>query len=415
MTSQDSSLLKRLLVLGTGFGACSLVRKIGLKHYDVTVVSPRNHFLFTPLLPSTTVGTNEFRSIIEPIRHIRGNVRYLQASAEKIDIENQIVTCHPTGDGERFEITYDILVIGVGAQINTFNVPGVEEHALFLKNHSDARAIRQSLISNFESASLPNLSAEERKRLLHFVVVGGGPTGVEFAAELHDFLEEDLNHAFPLLASEVRITLVDAMDEILGSFTQELRKYAREVFDREKIEVRTQSIVKVVEADGITLQEGHKVECGLTLWCTGNAPVPFIDELPVEKDKAGRILIDEFLRIEGKEEIYAIGDCANMRGKEFPPTAQVAQQEGDYLARHLNRIAKGRSQKPFEYKHLGMLAYIGGRKALADLPNFEGAGFTTWLFWRSAYLTKLVSLKNKFMVLFDWFRTFLFGRDISRF
>lgn len=406
---------KRLVILGTGFGACTLLRNINLKGYDVTLISPRNHFLFTPLLPSTTVGTTEFRSIIEPIRRIRKGVHYLQSSAESIDRENRTVACRFADGQTDFQVPYDYLVLSVGARTNTFRVPGVEEHTLFLKDLADARAIRQNLIANFERASLPNLSDAERARLLHFVVVGGGPTGVEFAAELHDFLEDDLTRAFPVLAKQVRITLVDALDEILSSFAQELREYAKKLFEREDITVRTKSIVSRVEEGRIVLKDGAEIECGMIVWCTGNSPIPLIESLPFEKDRTGRLLTDEHLRVLGEERLFAVGDCSNQKNLDLPPTAQVAQQEGKHLSRVLNQMARGREPKPFQYRHMGMLAYIGERRALADLPKYEGAGFGTWVFWRSAYLTKLVSMKNKVLVLFDWFRTFLFGRDISRF
>ncbi len=407
----------KVVILGTGFAAFSLLHHLDGRRYDVSVVSPRNHFLFSPLLPSTTVGTLEFRSIIEPIRGLqeRTGLKFYQAHGSHIDLATKLVTCEGVFDRETFLLSYNVLVIAVGAISKTFNIPGVLEHALFLKELSDARAIRQRIIECFERASTPLVSEEERRRLLQFVVVGGGPTGIEFAAELHDFLEEDLRDAFPALFPEVRITLLEASKGILNMFDQKLGEYTLGRFKRNRIEVRTGSLVKEVTARGVTLADGTTFAAGLVVWSTGIGASPLVQGLPFAKDRAQRLVTDEFFAVDPDHTVFAIGDCATRSGDELPATAQVAQQEGEYLARLLNARARGRPERRFKYRHMGMLAYIGDRRALADTQYVKGYGFATWLFWRSAYVTKLVSFKNKVLVLFDWFKTALFGRDISRF
>jgi len=414
--NQSAGQKPKLLILGTGFAALSLLHHINRKGYDVMVASPRNHFLFTPLLPSTTVGTLEFRSIIEPIRAIEKKVgfQYFQATCADIDLETRLATCEGIFDRESFLVSYNILVIAVGGVSKTFNIPGVTEHAFFLKELSDARSIRQRVIECFERASTP-LASEERSRLLHFVVVGGGPTGVEFAAELHDFLEGDLSRAFPDLIGETRITLLEASTGILNMFDRKLGEYAMKRFNRAKIDVRTGSIVKEVTARSVRLADGSEIPAGLVVWSTGIGATPLVAKLPFAKDRAQRIITDSFFSVDEKRTVFAIGDCATRTGDELPATAQVAQQEGEYLAKLLNARISGKKEKQFKYRHMGMLAYIGDRRALADTQYFKGYGFTTWIFWRSAYLTKLVSLKNKILVLFDWMKTSIFGRDISRF
>jgi len=405
----------KLIILGTGFSGFSLLKNIDVRQYDVTVVSPRNHFLFTPLLPSTTVGTIEFRSIIEPVRTAREDITYYAAVCSGIDTDRQIVECRNVVDGAAFPLWYDILVIGVGAESNTFGIPGVREHAHFLRELADARSIRQRLVENFERASTPGISPEERKRLLQVVVVGGGPTGVEFAAELHDFVNEDIRRWYPRIAEDVTITLLEATNQLLNTFDTALRDYTLHLFRRQRIEVRLKSIVGKVSEKGLSLQDGSHVPCGLLVWSTGIGQLPFVRNLPFAKSKNSRILVDAFLRVKGFTNVYAAGDCATMDPVDFPATSQVAQQEGRYLARLLNNSALKKSTRPFRYRHYGMLAYVGSNKALADLAAVKGKGFSTWLFWRSTYLTKLVSLKNKVLVVFDWIKTFLFGRDISRF
>jgi NADH:ubiquinone reductase (non-electrogenic) len=405
---------QRLVILGTGFGAFNLVRHVA-EEYAVTIVSPRNHFLFTPLLPSTTVGTLEFRSIIEPIRHARRNLTFLHASAVSLDAGRKIVTCEATGGRHAFTVEYDILVIAVGAISNTFGVPGVADHALFLKELNDARVVRQRIITNIERANLPGLDEVERQRLLRFVICGGGPTGVEFAAELHDFLMDDLRQSYPALVAEARIILVEAGSEILNTFDEKLRTYARELFTRERVTVLTGSPVVKVDEWSVTLADGSTIPHGLLVWSTGIGPTPFVQNVILPKDRKSRLIVDEMFHVRGYHDIYALGDCSVVEGEELPATSQVAQQQGKYLAQSLTQRARGKNVEPFQYRHLGMLAYIGSNKALADLQNFKGRGWTTWLFWRSAYLSRIVSFKNKVLVLFDWMKAKVFGRDISQF
>lgn len=404
-----------LLILGTGFAAFSLVKAVDIERYQIVVVAPRNHFLFSPLLPSTTVGTIEFRSIIEPIRTARKGIRYHQASCTSIDLEKRVAHCEGKFKQTPFDVPYDRVVIAVGAVSNTFGIPGVAEHCYFLKEIQDARNIRHEVIQCFERASKPNRPVEDFDWLLRFVIVGGGPTGVEFAAELHDFIEQDLSKWFPDLIPYVRITLLEAQDSILTMFDASLSEYTRKHFTRNKIQVRTGSMVKEVRSGVVVLQSGEEIGYGLVVWSTGNGPTDLVANLDLPKDRARRVLTDASFRVAGRDDVYAIGDCAVIEDNPLPPTAQAAQQAGTHLAKMLNAVARGEPAPPFQYKHRGMLAYIGDKKALADLGNVRGKGFTAWLFWRSAYLTKLVSLQNKFLVASDWLRSFIFGRDISQY
>jgi NADH:ubiquinone reductase (non-electrogenic) len=408
---------KKVVVLGTGFSSFRFVKKIDKKKYDVTVISPRNHFLFTPLLPSTTVGTIEFRSIIEPVRNI-DYLTYHQANCESIDIENKKITCRDSDTKKIFEVEYDILVIGVGEVVNTYNIEGVKENALFLKELSDARKIRTKIIDCFENASLPNISEEEKRNFLRFVVCGGGPTGVEFAAEMHDFIEDDVKKKYQNLMKFVEVVLIEAREILLASFDKKLSEYTMKVFKRQNIILKTNSFVSRVSEKKIFLMDGSEINFGALVWVTGNSPTELVKGVDLEKDNKNKIYVNDIFRMkknetEFYEDIYAIGDCTHFIGGELPSTAQVAQQQGLYLAKQFN--SRRKNIRPFKFKNFGMLAYIGGHKALADTPQFKGTGFKTFVFWRSAYLTKLVSFKNKLLVIFDWTKTFLFGRDVSNF
>ena len=325
----------RLLVLGTGFGAITLVKNLDPKLYDVTAISPRNHFLFTPLLPSTTVGTLEFRSIVEPVRRACKTMRYYQASSRALDTQAKTVRCVSAIDGTAFEVPYDLLVIAVGAKVNTFGIAGVAENALFLKTIDDARRIRRRVIECFEQASQPNVDDDKRRQLLHFLSVGGGPTGVEFAAELNDFLMGEIKAAFPALIAFVKITVIDAADHILSAFDSSLSQYATEHFKRQNIEVISKVRVTEVAKDTIHLNNGSLLRFGMLVWSTGIGPTIAVNNFNLPKDKSSRILVDETLKVKGFEDIYAMGDCAFFGDKGLPATAQVAMQAGKYLGKAL--------------------------------------------------------------------------------
>ncbi|OVA20214.1 Pyridine nucleotide-disulfide oxidoreductase [Macleaya cordata] len=529
-SSQADNKKKRVVVLGTGWAGISFLKNLDISSYDVQVVSPRNYFAFTPLLPSVTCGTVEARSIVEPIRNIikkkSGEATFWEAECFKIDTKNKKVHCQSTQktklDGkEGLIIDYDYLVVALGARANTFNTPGVAENCHFLKEVEDAQNIRRSVIDCFEKASLPNLSEEEKKKNLHFVVVGGGPTGVEFAAELHDFIDEDLVNLYPKVKDLVKITLLEAGDHILNMFDKRITAFAEEKFQRDGIDVKTGSMVVEVTDKAISTKERSSGEIssipyGMVVWSTGIGTRPVITEFMKQIGQSNRRVLatDEWLRVEGCDGIYALGDCAtinqrkvmedismifskadkdmsgkltvkqfqdviddicerypqvelylknkrmkDIRGllkdfegndtkeldiekfklalsqvdsqmKNLPATAQVAAQQGSYLANCFNHMKEceehpegpprirgsGRHRfHPFRYKHLGQFAPLGGEQTAAQLPgDWVSIGHSSQWLWYSVYASKQVSWRTRVMVISDWTRRFIFGRDSSR-
>ncbi|CAL1536169.1 unnamed protein product [Lymnaea stagnalis] len=414
---------KTLVILGTGWGSYSVLKTVNKKLYDVIVVSPRNHFLFTPLLASTTVGTLEFRSIIEPVRNtgFRESTHYHLSYATSLEPEKNKIYCTSVlKPSLQYALHYDILVIGVGALTNTFGVPGVQENAFFLKEIADARKIRNRILSNFELSVQPNVDPEESKRLLHIVIVGGGPTGVEFGAELYDFVEQDVVRLYKQQTEQIMVTLVES-NKILSSFDARLQAYAeKKIKQRKGFNIMQSSVIEVT-ANSVKLRDGTVIPCGLVVWSTGLAPRDFTKTLKYTKNRAGQILTDRFLRVkdEPKKNVFAIGDCGDIEEMSLPCTAQVAEREGRYLSKFLNFNCDEEKVGPFEFKSLGMLAYIGRYQGLSDTPQlkFKGKyswGVASWFLWRSAYLTRLGSWRLRMQVPLDWTKTILFGRDISR-
>ncbi|GFO07833.1 (Zinc transporter zip1-like [Plakobranchus ocellatus] len=409
---------KSLVVLGTGWSSYSVIKTIDKKLFDLIVVSPRNHFLFTPLLASTTVGTLEFRSIIEPVRNtsFREPGHFHFSFTTGLDTTKQEVFCKSVIKPDlEYSISYDKLVIGVGALTNTFGVPGVEEHAFFLKEIADARRIRNRIVNNYELAVQTNTDHLERGRLLHIVIVGGGPTGVEFGAELYDFIEEDVSRLYQKLKGQAKVTLVES-NKILSSFDGRLQSYAeKKLKQREGFEMIRSSVVEVTK-DSVKLKNGTVIPCGLVVWSTGLAPRAFTTALNFPKNKNGQILTDKFFRVkdEPSGSIFAIGDCADIEDMTLPCTAQVAEREGRYLGKFLNSGCDEKECGPFRFSSMGMLTYIGHYHAITETPQVKFKGITSWLVWRSAYLTRLGSWRLRMQVPLDWLKTVLFGRDISR-
>ncbi|EKM56698.1 uncharacterized protein PHACADRAFT_91741 [Phanerochaete carnosa HHB-10118-sp] len=433
---------QRLVVLGSGWGGYEILRGIDKKRWNVIVVTPSNYFNFTPLLASCAVGTLEFRTAVEPVRRYTPEVKTYQAWCDKIDFEHKTLKCMPAtppvlssedqtaAQNHTFELHYDALVIAVGAYSQTFGIPGVKEHAHFLKDISDARAIRNRVLeckTGFEQANQPTLSDIERRNQLHFCIVGGGPTGVEFAAELHDLLNTDIKKHYPTLHRLARITLFDVAPNILGSFDEGLQDFAVQRFKREGIRILTQHHVEKVEEGKLFVKEKGEVPFGLLVWSTGLAPNPLIKSISEAKkhEKTHSLITDEHCQVlmgpdaQPDPSIFAIGDCAMIDGTPLPATAQGTPPK--YLTKKLNKLVRGvEHTKPFVFNDMGSLAYLGDWHAVydrtkADRVKTKEAGRFAWLLWRSAYFTRTLSIRNKILVPFYWFMNWLFGRDLSRF
>ena len=386
-------------------------------------------------------------------------------------------------DIEDFDIKYDRLVVTVGAQTNTFGIPGVREYCSYLKSVEDARKIRTALVNCFERANIPFLSDEDRRNNLTFTVIGAGPTGIEFAAELRDFVEQDGPKYYPKLLQHVRIKVIEAAPTVLAPFDKELQDEAIQQFTR-PVNIKDPDVQKLLPADfemtslylgcsvkevkekTIVLNDGREMNYGLAVWAAGNGPLPITLQLIESLDKTqaevqdvarGRVAVDPWLRVIGSDgKILSFGDCSCITQGQLPATAQVAAQQGEYLAQLMNKnfnmspkvtdegvfppptrdpkrklvslseAVAGISTKsveyakPFQFLNLGILAYTGGGSALAQVPltpnstPVKGKGPLGNVVWRSVYLSKQVSWRNRFLVLNDWIKRRIFGRDITQ-
>ena len=424
----------RVVLLGTGWGAQALLSHLDGEQFDVTVVSPRAYFLFTPMLAGAALGTLEPRSIIEPIRaSMPKHSQYFEAEATQIDAAARVVSCESTADGEctKFDVQYDLCVVAVGAAPNTFGIPGVREHCLFLKQIGDAMRFREKLSAAFERASLPGLSETRLAELLTFVVIGAGPTGVELCGELRDYVEQDVPRLYRRLLPHVRIVLLEASDKVLMAFDSDMQEAALQRLKGSggvSVDVRTSAGVSEVKEKTIILSDGEVLPYGVAVWAAGAraearrmrarlyANTPHTPLLPsgigtldlVSKTSAaipgqaehaqaarGRLAVDQFMRVIGAPGMLAFGDCAHVTTGALPATAQVASQAGTYLGRlltdgydlaadtpapvlpesapgtrTLRSMLRGANKgvaPPFRFLNLGILAYVGGSEALVQV------------------------------------------------
>ncbi|KAI5950930.1 NDE1 [Candida jiufengensis] len=469
---------KTLVILGSGWGAMPLLKSLDTTLYNVILISPRNYFLFTPLLPSVPTGTVDMKSIMEPVRSItrrcKGQVVYLEAEAIDIDPSTNTLkiqqsttvysghakdsssSSHPKKHIEHgldhiiANISYDYLVVGIGAQPSTFGLPGVAEHSTFVKEIGDSARIKKTLIDLVEAANMLPENDKERKRLLHVIVCGGGPTGVEAAGEIQDYIDQDLKKWAPEVAKDLRVTLVESQPKVLHTFNPKLVEYTNQVFKDTNINLVTSARINSVDNHNVTIfhkdnQLTEIVPYGMLIWATGNSTRDFthiiMDKIEAQKDAKRGLLVDDHLKLKGSNNIYALGDCTFTK---YPPTAQVAYQQGEYLADYFEKLQKVASMKykishesnpsefavqrcnrlegnlpHFIYNYQGSLAYIGSEKAVADLAwgswsNVSTGGNLTFLFWRSAYVYMCLSVKNQILICLDWLKVGLFGRDCSR-
>ncbi|KAJ5277548.1 hypothetical protein N7524_003701 [Penicillium chrysogenum] len=338
----------RLVILGTGWGSIALLKNLNPVDYHVTVVSPTNYFLFTPMLPSATVGTLGLRSLVEPVRRIidQINGHFLKASAVDVDFSGKLVEVSQIGqDGQtkNFYLPYDKLVIGVGCVTNPHGVKGLE-NCNFLKTIDDARQIKNKILDNMELACLPTTSDEERRRLLSLVVCGGGPTGVEFAAELFDLLNEDLLHSFPrIVRNEISVHIIQSRTHILNTYDEALSKYAEVLTNARVKEVRGDRVLFTQVEDGKTVVK--EIPTGFCLWSTGVSRAPICETLSGRlecQNNKHALETDSHLRVIGAPlgDVYAIGDCAT-----------VQNNIADNIVRFLRTVAWEKGRDP-EKVHL---------------------------------------------------------------
>ncbi len=394
--------LQRVVVVGCGFAGLNLVKKLKNKPFQVVMLDKHNYHTFQPLLYQVATAGLEPDSIAHPIRHIFGGHKdfyYRMAVAEKIEAEKNVLI---TNIGP---IAYDHLIIATGSSTNYFGNKKIEEQSVPMKSVPEALNLRSIMLQSFESASLTD-DLRMRERLMNFVIVGAGPTGVELAGSLAELKLHVLPRDYPDLDfRRMSIHLVEGLEKVLPPMSDHASENAQKYLEKMGVNIWLETMVN--DYDGETVFTNKKdLPASTLIWAAGvkGTVVSGVKEEAVEKS---RYVVNEFNQLKGYENVYAIGDVAAMLSEEnpkgHPMLAQVAIQQGENLAKNLENWRLKKAPKSFSYKDLGTMATIGRNKAVADLGKIKLSGFLGWLIWMGVHLLSLVGFRNRLVVLLNWF------------
>ncbi|MDV6236397.1 NAD(P)/FAD-dependent oxidoreductase [Leptospira ellisii] len=405
---------KKVVILGAGFGGLQAVKKLSQNRFlEITVIDKKNHHLFQPLLYQVATAVLSPADIAIPTRSLVGeheNVTVVLGEATKIDVASKTVFYQNTSTN------YDYLIVAAGAKSSYFGNDRWEQYTIGLKNLKDALKIRHRLLISFEKAELSG-DPEVVKSLLNYVIIGGGPTGVELAgsiAELsHQIIRDEFHQIDPALS---KITLIEAAPRLLMAFPPELGEFAKKRLEKRGVEVLTGTRVMDIDSKGVSL-EGRNIATDTVIWAAGVQANGIAATLGAPLDRSGRVIVDEFCNPEGHPEIFVIGDIANFaKGLErpLPGVSPVAMQQGRYVAALIQNDLKNKKRKPFRYVDKGSMATIGRTDAVAQIGFFKMKGFFGWLAWLFVHLFYQVGFKNKVTILITWVWSYIAFRAEAR-
>jgi len=393
----------KVVIIGAGFGGIEAARALARAPVDVTIVDQNNYHCFQPLLYQVATAVLSPADVAWPVRHIlRGqkNATALMARVTGIDTAKKLVAL----DGAA-PVAFDFLILATGATHSYFGHDEWAECAPGLKRIEDATRIRRHILLGFEQAELATDEAE-RQRLLTFVIVGAGATGVEMAGAIAEIARQTLAKDFRRIDPRTaRIILLEAGPRVLPTLPQDLSDYALRTLKRMGVDVRTGTRVTGCDARGVTLEHG-RIDAGTVIWAAGVIASPAARWLSAEHDRAGRVMVGPDLSVPKLSHVFVIGDAAAFRdenGQPLPGMAPPAKQMGRYVGKLIAARLKGQSLPPFRYHHPGDLAAIGRRSAVVKLGRIHLKGFVAWLFWALVHIYFLIGLRHRFIVAFTWF------------
>jgi NADH:ubiquinone reductase (H+-translocating) len=396
------------LVLGGGFAGASVARLLGRR--GATILSPENFMLYTPLLPEAASGSLEPRHSVVPLRQMCPHASLVLGRVRSIDFERRAAVA-ATIAGE-FEVLYERLVIALGAVSRTLPIPGLTEHALGFKNLADAIQLRNHVLRRLEAADAEVDEASVRRHLT-FVFVGAGYAGVEALGELADLVANALRYYKRLRRVPQHWLLVDAAPKILPEIPTRLGEYAARQLARRGVDIRVSTTLSAAETGAVILSDGDRIETDTLVWTAGVRPHPLLAELGLPLDEQGRVRVTSTLRVEGHDDVWALGDCARVLNEATPehpdpPTSQHALRQARRLARNLGGLPH-----PYRYRMLGQVATLGRYKGIADVLGVRLRGFPGWFVTRTYHLYQLPLLSRKLRVVADWTTSLFFRRDIA--
>ena len=406
-------------MLGGGFAGLHLIRRLerrlGPGEVELTLVDRQNYHLFTPLLYQVATGELPPHAVAYPLRDATApaGFRFVQAEVEAVDVERRAVG---TSEGE---LRYDHLVIAVGSVMNDFGIPGVSEHAFNVKWLSDGERLRRHVLDTFEDAATESDPAK-RRELLTFIIVGAGPVGVELASSLRDLMDHTLRRIYPTIdfRREVTIHLLDSSDRVIPQMDVRLSRIAMKRLASQRVNVVLRTPVSEIAQNCVRTKDGVELRGRTIVWSGGVKANPLLEKVALPKAKDGRILVDEFFRASGRDDVLALGDAAYFEhaGRPLPLLAQVAVLEAPAAARNIEALVRGEPLAPFVYKRKGDLVALGRRAAGAELAGLGGivmGGLPAWTVWRANYLMQLLGARNRGTLLVEWVLSYFAGRLVA--
>jgi NADH dehydrogenase len=396
------------LVLGGGFAGAYVARLLGSR--GPTIVSLENFMLFTPLLPEAASGTLEPRHVVVPLRMMCPHAELLLGRFTALDEARKVATVETAAGA--WDVGYDRAVLALGSVARALPIPGLAEHALGFKDLADAIALRNHVLRQLEAAAA-STDGSRADAHLTFVIVGAGYAGVEALAELADLVRDALRHYPELPRRRTRWVLVDAAPKILPEIPSRLGDYAAKQLARRGVEIRTSTTLDSVGPSSVVLSGGERIATHTLVWTAGVSPNPMVAKLGVPVDERGRVRVDETLRVEGRDALFALGDCAHVPnpatpGLPDPPTSQHGLRQARRLAKNLTG-----TPKPYRYRSLGQVATLGRHRGIALVVGVPLRGFVGWFVTRTYHLYQLPLLSRKLRVVADWTVGLFFRRDIA--
>jgi NADH dehydrogenase len=418
----EKSQKTRVVILGGGFGGLYAAMHFdkaiaGDSSIEVTLVDRENFIVFTPMLHEVASGDLNSADIVNPIRKMLKRVQFLRAEVKAIDLHARRVTASHGLLGEVVELEYDHLLLALGSETNFFGLPGVAEVAMTMKSVGDAFFLRNQMIALMEEATLEE-DESIRRKLLTFVVAGGGFAGTETVGAINDLAREAVRRYPKLSENLVRVVLVHPNAVILPELGEKLGRYAQKKLAERKVEVLLNTRVLGYSERGVELSEHGPIPTLMLVWTAGVTPSAAVKDLPCAKQK-GRVVVDVNLETPEFHGVWAVGDCASVpnprTGTPHPPTAQHAIREAKQAAKNILAAIRGEPKKPFSFTTIGLLAAIGHRAGVANVFGMNFSGFLAWWLWRSIYLSKLPRLEKKLQVAAGWTLDLFFRRDIVQY
>lgn len=405
---------KRVVIVGGGFGGLNTAKNLKNTDFDVILIDKTNHHLFQPLLYQVATAALSPSDIARPIRAILKDGKNIQVILDEvigIDKEQSLINLKYEGS-----ISFDFLVLAVGARHSYFGKDHWEKFAPGLKTLNDALSIREKVLLSFEKAEITE-NPIERKKYLNFVVVGGGPTGVEMAGAISEIarqtMSKDFRHIDP---AQAKIYLIEGSDRLLRAFDTNLSEYTLKTLEEMSVDVMLKSVVTDINQEGVRIGDLFIPTTNI-IWAAGNVASPVLKTLNVELDKMGRVIVDRDLSIPSFPNIFVIGDASNakdVKGDLLPALAPVATQAGEYIAKIIKANKSKEQRKPFNYFDKGSMATIGRAKAVAHIGNFNFTGILAWLTWIFVHVMFLIGFRNKVAVMIEWFWFYITGQRSAR-